>query len=138
MPVGQAVLLLVLTCDSPALEGRRVQLVNLLEVFVWCGGQFLQAEWTTDIHDLAFNDGPFRFLGKIMLHHRTDPLCPSDIGVDGRPVLRIDLALDAAFAAEEDRLLADVHLDRWPMFSQLQSGNRTNGLDGSAQFVALG
>ena len=86
---------------------------------LWVRGDFFRTGRTTDVNDLSFDDRPFRFVGKLLLHDGTDTLSLGKVGVNGRPMLRIDLAFETTLTAKKDRLLADPHFDRRPVRTEL-------------------
>ncbi len=96
---------------SGAQRGR-VKVVDLTKELFRLGGELLGAGRTADVNDLPVDECPFRTLGQLALHHGTNPLCPSKVGVDRCPVLRVDLAFQATLATKKNRLLADVDFDR--------------------------
>ena len=71
-----------------------------------------------------------------MLHDRANTLGPGEVGMNGGPVLRFDFLLKASFAAQEDGLFTDLHLDRLAHRSKLLTRNRANLLHADAELVA--
>ena len=71
-----------------------------------------------------------------MLHNRADALRLGEIGVDGRPVLRLDLLLQTSFTAQKDRFLTDLNFDRRAHRTELLTRDGTDLLNSNSQLIA--
>ena len=127
----------MLLSPLPSLQRRQVQVIDLLKKRLRIRGDFFGARRAADVDDLPFDDRPLRVFRQLVLHHGANPLRLGEIGVNRRPVLRVHFPLQASLAAEENRFLADLDLDRRAVLTELLTSDWANLLHRDVRVIAL-
>jgi len=114
-----------------------VKFVDRAEVLLAVGHDPFVAWWATDVDQAAVDEHRLRFLRQRLVHHRAFLLRPGQIRPDGRPMSRIDLALQAVAAAEVGGLFGDPRPDRLAVPAQRLAGNRADSLNRDQKLLGV-
>ena len=116
---------------------RNVAGVNFLQRGDCVGLNLFDARRAANENLLTVDNGRFHVGSDRLAHDRTGPLGFGNVGLDGLPVVGVELLALAAVATKVGNLLADLDFERFTHRAECLTSNRANFLHGNLQVICL-